>query len=40
MLNQGLGRPKSEQETGGQGFILKRVIVTPGGAQLEPPAPV
>jgi hypothetical protein len=38
MLNQGFGRPRSEEETGGQGFILKRVIVVPCGAELEPPA--
>ena len=38
MLNQGFGRPKSEQETAGQGFILKRIIVLPDGSEFEPPA--
>jgi hypothetical protein len=31
MLNQGFGRPPSGDVDGGGGFILKRVIVTPGG---------
>jgi hypothetical protein len=35
MLNQGFGRPKSEDATGGQGFILKRVIVTPDGTEVD-----
>jgi hypothetical protein len=38
MLNQGFGRPKSEEAAGGQGFILKRIIVLPGGVEHEPPA--
>jgi hypothetical protein len=32
LLNQGFGRPPSGDADGGGGFILKRVIVEPGGA--------
>jgi hypothetical protein len=31
----GYGRPKVEGEAGGAGFILKRVIVYPGGVEVE-----
>ena len=38
LLNQGYGRPRSEEDTAGHGFILKRIIVVPGGAESEPPS--
>ncbi len=34
MLNQGFGRPPSGDPDGGGGFILKRVIVAPDGAEI------
>jgi hypothetical protein len=34
MLNQGFGRPPSGDADGGGGFILKRVIVAPDGAEI------
>jgi len=34
MLNQGFGRPPSGDPDGGGGFILKRIIVAPDGAQI------
>jgi hypothetical protein len=39
MLNQGFGRPPSSDPDGGGGFILKRIIVLPGGAETmhDPP---
>jgi hypothetical protein len=33
MLNQGFGRPPSGDPDGG-GFILKRIIVAPDGAEI------
>jgi len=34
MLNQGFGRPPSGDPDGGGGFILKRIIVAPDGAEI------
>jgi hypothetical protein len=34
MLNQGFGRPPSGDSDGGGGFILKRIIVAPDGAEI------
>jgi hypothetical protein len=34
MLNQGFGRPPSGDPDGGGGFILKRTIVAPDGAEI------
>ena len=31
----GYGKPKADGDEGGQGFVLKRVIVLPGGAEVE-----
>jgi hypothetical protein len=47
LLNQGFGRPPSGDPEGGGGFILKRIIVAPDGAEIVthngpegvPPAP-
>jgi hypothetical protein len=34
MLNQGFGRPPIGDPDGGGAFILKRIIVAPGGAEI------
>ena len=31
----GYGKPEADGDEGGQGFVLKRVIVLPGGAEVE-----
>src|SRR3989304_3666415 len=34
MLNQGFGRPSSEEQEGKKGFLLRRTLVFPGGVEV------